>query len=68
MPIFEYVCSDCKHQFEDLVFGSDPKVECPKCGSSNVVKLISSFAASTSSSSGSAPSCGSGGCGSGGFS
>jgi putative FmdB family regulatory protein len=32
MPIFEYVCQQCQHEFETLVFGSD-KAKCPKCHS-----------------------------------
>ena len=30
MPIFEYVCRACNHQFEALVYG-EQKAECPKC-------------------------------------
>ena len=30
MPIFEYVCKECDHQFEALVYGKQ-KAECPKC-------------------------------------
>ncbi len=32
MPIFEYVCKECEHEFEALVFGKQ-KAECPKCQS-----------------------------------
>ena len=32
MPIFEYVCKNCKHTFEELVKRFDDKVVCPKCG------------------------------------
>src|ERR1019366_8437448 len=32
MPIFEYVCKECQHEFEALVFGKQ-KAECPKCQS-----------------------------------
>ncbi len=32
MPIFEYVCKECDHQFEALVYGKQ-KAECPKCHS-----------------------------------
>ena len=34
MPIFEYVCKACDHQFEALVYGKE-KAECPKCHGSN---------------------------------
>ena len=30
MPIFEYICKQCDHQFEALVYG-EQKAECPKC-------------------------------------
>ena len=32
MPIFEYVCKECQHQFEALVYGKE-KAACPKCES-----------------------------------
>ena len=32
MPIFEYICKECQHEFEALIFGSQ-KAECPKCQS-----------------------------------
>lgn len=42
MPIFEYVCKKCGHQFEQLVFSSDELVSaCPKCGDNSVEKLMS---------------------------
>ena len=42
MPIFEYVCKQCQHEFEALVFGQQ-KAECPKCKSK---KLDRSFRSS----------------------
>jgi putative FmdB family regulatory protein len=30
MPIFEYICKECDHRFEALVYGKE-KAECPKC-------------------------------------
>ncbi|MBC8392597.1 MAG: zinc ribbon domain-containing protein, partial [Deltaproteobacteria bacterium] len=42
MPIFEYSCKKCNHQFERLVFPSDKQVpECPKCRGNDVEKLMS---------------------------
>lgn len=34
MPIYEYICSMCRHQFEARVSiaGRDWGVKCPKCG------------------------------------
>ena len=61
MPIFEYACKECQHEFEALVFGSD-KAECPKCRSKKLEPRLSLFAVSskgTSSPSSSAGACGS---------
>lgn len=44
MPISEYRCESCEHDFEQLV-RSNEKVECPTCGDAKVEKLFS--AAST---------------------
>ncbi|MDE3157103.1 MAG: zinc ribbon domain-containing protein [Acidobacteriota bacterium] len=42
MPLYEYRCDACGHQFEIIQKFSDPPVEtCPKCGGA-VTKLISS--------------------------
>ena len=40
MPIYEYHCNDCNHDFEALVFGSE-KPLCDKCSSKKVAKLMS---------------------------
>jgi putative FmdB family regulatory protein len=63
MPIFEYVCQECKHEFETLVFGRD-KAKCPKCESTKLAPQLSVFAVAAKSSSGApAPSGGCGSCG-----
>ena len=42
MPIYEYQCPDCHHQFEALQsFSDDPITDCPQCGGNQVSKLIS---------------------------
>ena len=42
MPIYEYGCSSCGHQFEEIQKVSDaPLTECPKCGADQLRKLIS---------------------------
>lgn len=48
MPIYEYECKLCRHQFEFLVLPTvkDPPV-CPECGSADLEKLLSGFAMST---------------------
>jgi putative FmdB family regulatory protein len=45
MPLFEYICKKCQHQFEALVFG-DQKTECPKCQSAKLEPQLSVFAVS----------------------
>jgi putative FmdB family regulatory protein len=42
MPIYEYKCQDCQKIFEKLTF-KEEEIECPFCGSKNVIKLISIF-------------------------
>ena len=70
MPIFEYRCEKCGEEFERLVPKADTEVHCEKCGSGEVKKKLSAFAASVPSSNGcpamgSCPSA-SGGCAHGG--
>ena len=40
MPIFDYICTDCKHEFEALVRGSKIPV-CPQCQSAALEKQLS---------------------------
>jgi putative FmdB family regulatory protein len=35
MPIYEYICKQCGHQFEELV-RADEKPACPACGKSQL--------------------------------
>jgi putative FmdB family regulatory protein len=46
MPLFEYRCKKCKRQFSLLVGVTREKapLECPRCGSTKVTKLISRIA------------------------
>jgi putative FmdB family regulatory protein len=50
MPLFEFVCSDCKRPFEELVRSASAigEVTCPNCGSSQVNKKLSTFASRAS--------------------
>jgi putative FmdB family regulatory protein len=57
MPIFEYVCKECDHQFEALVMGSQ-KADCPKCHSRRLATQLSVFAVSAKGPSNSARSAG----------
>ena len=43
MPLYEYRCQSCQHQFEVIQKFSDPPIgTCPGCGQGPVVKLLSS--------------------------
>ena len=43
MPLYEYRCESCGHQFEVIQKFSDAPIEvCPNCKSGPVVKLLSS--------------------------
>jgi putative FmdB family regulatory protein len=45
MPIYEYECKKCGHQFEIMQKMSDaPKTDCPACGEPALTKLISAAA------------------------
>lgn len=63
MPIFEYACKDCNHQFEALVYG-DQSANCPKCHSERLAPQLSVFAVSAKGSSASSGSSQAGACGS----
>ena len=42
MPIYEYRCPDCGHEFEQLQrISEDPVKDCPECGKHEVRKLVS---------------------------
>ena len=43
MPIYEYTCRDCGHDFEELVFGAET-VPCPRCAHEGTEKRLSAFA------------------------
>lgn len=45
MPMYEYFCKPCGHQFEQITSSSDPDAgKCPKCNGKNTEKLLSRFA------------------------
>ncbi len=45
MPIYEFKCTSCGHQFEELVLGrvDVSEVRCPKCLNKDVERLLSVF-------------------------
>ena len=70
MPIYEYICDDCKSQFEKIVINRQQEISCPKCSSQKATIQLSVFSSavaggSTKSSSGSSGGggCCGGGCG-----
>ena len=71
MPIFEYSCEKCGHEFDFLArTHADKPQKCPECGGEKLAKQLSSFAATVKESGGascslgscSTPTCASGGC------
>jgi putative FmdB family regulatory protein len=49
MPIYEYACKDCGHEFEELVRGLEQPT-CPSCGTGRIERQMSVPAAHTASS------------------
>ncbi len=47
MPIYEYECLKCGHQFEYLVLKNTPPASCPSCHKKNLKQLISMFGMSS---------------------
>jgi putative FmdB family regulatory protein len=47
MPVYEYVCRDCQHEFEELTLSmtGDKAPPCPKCSSERATRKMSVFAA-----------------------
>jgi putative FmdB family regulatory protein len=56
MPIYEYACAKCGHEFETLVRGGEQPV-CARCGDPNLTKLLSIPAAHTGTQSMVPPGC-----------
>lgn len=68
MPIYEYRCLDCEHEFEKLVRNGNERVVCLACGTEHVMRKISLFASKSgdrfvSAGTGGGCGCGRGGCG-----
>lgn len=69
MPIFEFVCRKCSHQFEEILTLAELTAEataCPSCRSANVERCFSLFATSGSTSGGASGGGAAGGVGGGG--
>jgi putative FmdB family regulatory protein len=46
MPVYEYRCQNCEHEFEKMVRFSEASLSpiCPQCSSEETTKKISMFA------------------------
>jgi putative FmdB family regulatory protein len=61
VPIYEYHCSACNSDFEELVMSREPSIECPRCHGTDVQRILSAVSFSTgagSFSSSAGSSCG----------
>jgi len=63
MPLYEYVCRECRHGFEALVLGADVPT-CPKCSATTLERVLSVVAIGRSGTIGREAAAPSGGCGS----
>lgn len=58
MPLYEYKCEECGHEFEELVsFAQADEVPCEQCGSRRTQRLASTFCGSAGSGDDDAPAC-----------
>ncbi len=67
MPIYEYSCTSCDHEFEELIMNREQEVNCPNCGADEARKMLSRCRAKLGNTEGldeAAGSALSGGCGS----
>jgi len=64
MPVYEYICEKCEHEFEVLSRSMSDRAlpDCPACGAARVKRRMSVFAArqdtATKSAIGGGPGCG----------
>lgn len=65
MPLYEFVCRDCRHGFETLVLGGDVP-SCPECRATDLERVLSVVAVGRAAERGAsaAPMPSAGGCGS----
>ena len=47
MPIYEFRCDRCQHEFEELVPTGTASIPCPKCGGTETQRLASAAAFSS---------------------
>ena len=58
MPLFDFLCADCGHVAEILVFSEKMTVYCERCGSGNLKKLMSAHSSLSGTASSSMPGSG----------
>ncbi len=65
MPVYEYRCNACRHEFEELVRSpaSEREIVCPDCGGRKVERKLSVFAARQAAAASVPPMGGCGRCG-----
>lgn len=64
MPMYDFRCPDCGHEFEELVFGNRLPAKCPSCAGAEIERKVSACASRIAGGGGSAPAPSSG-CGGG---
>jgi putative FmdB family regulatory protein len=47
MPLYDFRCRACGHEFEALVRSPETSISCPSCQQPDAERLLSSFAVST---------------------
>ena len=47
MPIYEYSCRACHHEFEAVVLPTGSPPVCPACGSADLERMVSAFSVSS---------------------
>lgn len=62
MPLYEYACKECSHEFEALVRAGEAP-ECPACHATALERRLSVFAAHTNGTGALPRSAGTGACG-----
>ena len=60
MPVYEYVCRKCGHEFDELVLSAADRdqVPCPSCGAKRAGRQLSVFAARDGAPEGTTPTSG----------
>ena len=59
MPIYEYKCDECGNRYEQIrrMADADQELQCPRCDSDHVKRLLSSFATTSGGSAMSGKPC-----------